>query len=126
MFAFGMMANAQNFFTPVGYRGAFAPAPATPWTAGWTNWDPQNAVYGTPTDTLSGHITANRTLNASTVYSISGVVYIDSNVTLTVPAGTVLRGNSNISNSSILVKKVVSWLRMVHQPIQLFSLLIKQ
>jgi hypothetical protein len=107
MFAFGMMANAQTqtFFTPVGYRGAFAPAPATPWTAGWTNWDPQNTNYGTPTVTLSGNITANRTLNASTVYSISGVVYIDSGVTLTIPAGTVLRGNSTVSNSSILVKK---------------------
>ena len=105
MFAFGMMANAQNFFTPVGYRGAFAPAPATPWTAGWTNWDPQNASYGTPTATLSGHITSNTTLNASTVYSISGVVYIDSNVTLTIPAGTVLRGNSAVANSSILVRK---------------------
>ena len=105
MFAFGMMANAQNFFTPVGYRGAFAPAPATPWTAGWTNWDPQNASYGTPTATLSGHITSNTTLNASTVYSISGVVYIDSNVTLTIPAGTVLRGNSSVANSSILVRK---------------------
>jgi len=105
MFAFGMMANAQNFFTPVGYRGAFAPAPATPWTAGWTNWDPQNAVYGTPTATLSGHITRNTTLNASTVYSISGIVYIDSNVTLTIPAGTVLRGNSAVANSSILVRR---------------------
>jgi len=29
-------------FTAVAYRGAFG---TTNWTAGWTNWDPQNAVY---------------------------------------------------------------------------------
>ncbi len=30
------------FFTATTYRGAFG---ATNWTTGWTNWDPQNAVY---------------------------------------------------------------------------------
>ncbi|MBN8863064.1 MAG: hypothetical protein J0H92_06820 [Sphingobacteriales bacterium] len=29
-------------FTAVAYRGAFG---TTNWTAGWTNWDPQNTVY---------------------------------------------------------------------------------
>ena len=31
-----------SFFTTVAYRGAFG---ADNWTAGWTNWDPQNTVY---------------------------------------------------------------------------------
>ncbi|MBL7733801.1 MAG: hypothetical protein JNM88_21700, partial [Chitinophagaceae bacterium] len=30
------------FFTSTTYRGAFG---TTNWTSGWTNWDPQNAVY---------------------------------------------------------------------------------
>ncbi len=30
------------FFTSTTYRGAFG---TTNWTAGWTNWDPQNAAY---------------------------------------------------------------------------------
>lgn len=30
------------FFTNTTYRGAFG---TTNWTSGWTNWDPQNAVY---------------------------------------------------------------------------------
>jgi hypothetical protein len=30
---------SDPFFTAVAYRGAFAPAPATPWTAGWTSFN---------------------------------------------------------------------------------------
>ncbi|WP_210514114.1 T9SS type A sorting domain-containing protein [Hymenobacter terricola] len=38
---------AGTFFTPVTYRGAFAPAgtPNADWTAGWTTFDPQNFCY---------------------------------------------------------------------------------
>ncbi len=35
-------ASGNSFFTAVTYRGAFG---AENWTAGWTNWDPQNTVY---------------------------------------------------------------------------------
>jgi hypothetical protein len=106
MFAFGMMANAQNPLQSVGYRGAFAPGVAQ-WTDGWCNWDPQNTTYGTATDTttLVGHITKNTTLNAGTVYRLSGIVYVDSNVNLTIPAGTVIRGNSAIANSCLMVRR---------------------
>lgn len=36
-----------GFFTPVGYRGAFDPSLPLDqqWTAGWTNFDPQNTQY---------------------------------------------------------------------------------
>ena len=38
---------AGTFFTPVTYRGAFAPAgtAGADWTAGWTTFDPQNFCY---------------------------------------------------------------------------------
>ena len=39
-----ILVNAQ--VEPTTYRGAFAPAPIPMWTDSWTNWDPQNAVYG--------------------------------------------------------------------------------
>ncbi|QLH46144.1 MAG: hypothetical protein HWD58_11210 [Bacteroidota bacterium] len=39
-----MLAMAQ--VVPTTYRGAFAPAPEPMWTDNWTNWDPQNALYG--------------------------------------------------------------------------------
>lgn len=35
-------AGLPNFFTAVTYRGAFG---NDNWTAGWTNWDPQNTAY---------------------------------------------------------------------------------
>ena len=41
---------AGSFFTPVTYRGAFAPAGTTgaDWTAAWTTFDPQNFCYNIP------------------------------------------------------------------------------
>ena len=61
---FALMSNfalAQSFFLPTTYRGAFAPAPAAMWTDNWTNWDPQNAVYPSPTVTITSSISVNTT-----------------------------------------------------------------
>ncbi len=60
----------------------------------------------TPTQTLSGVITADRVLDASQVYLIDGEVYVDNGVTLTIPAGTVLKGRQSPSSgvgASVLV-----------------------
>lgn len=106
LFALVHSTYAQSpFIKRVGYRGAFAPAPAAQWTDGWTEFDPQNALYGTPTVTLSGSITSNTTLSASTVYLISGLVYVKNNATLTIPAGTVLLGDATVANSSLVITK---------------------
>jgi hypothetical protein len=94
-----------QYLQQVNYRGAFAPAPTTPWTDGWTNWDPQNAVYGATNVNVTGHITTNTTWTKNNVYRLDGVVYVDSLVTLTIEAGTVIRGNSQIANSSLLVRR---------------------
>jgi len=66
--------NAQTPFTwdVTSYKGAFPVTdntPATDWTSGWANWDPENTPYAAPTSTLIGDITSNT--------SISGVVYLD-------------------------------------------------
>lgn len=98
---------AQNpFFEVVNYRGAFAPAPATPWTEGWTNWNPQVTDYdlGRPTLNVSGSITANRTWSADTVYILSGLVYVK-NATLTIRPGTIVRGDATVANSSLVITK---------------------
>ena len=59
------------------------------------------------TQTLSGVITTNRTLDASQVYLIDGEVYVDNGVTLTIPAGTILKGRTTPTagngNASVLV-----------------------
>jgi hypothetical protein len=91
---------ANSFFDKVTYKGAFG---TTDWTANWTNWTPLTTVYGTPTATLSGTISANTTLVASTVYLLSGNVYVASGVTLTIPAGTVIRGDQ-ASKGTLIIK----------------------
>ncbi len=97
--------NAQNpFFQVVNYRGAFAPAPASPWTEGWTNWNPQRVVYPAITDTVRGNITANTTWTSNKTYCISGLVYVKG-ATLTIQPGTIIRGDSSIKNSSLIITK---------------------
>ncbi|MBK8946654.1 MAG: T9SS type A sorting domain-containing protein [Ignavibacteriae bacterium] len=59
----------------------------------------------TPHDVvLSGHITSNTTLDANNVYLLSGYVYVDSLVSLTIPAGTVILGESS-TKGSLIVKR---------------------
>jgi hypothetical protein len=99
-----VFANAQ-FVEPTTYRGAFAPSPAAQWTDNWTNWDPQNAFYAAPTDTVSGVISANTTWTKNKVYLLRGLVFVDSLVTLTIEAGTVVRGDANTIISTLVVQR---------------------
>jgi hypothetical protein len=92
-------ALADSFFDKVAYKGAFG---TTDWTKDWTNFDPKTAVYAATTETLSGTISANRTLDASKVYLLSGFVYVADGVTLTIPAGTVIRGDQ-VSKATLVV-----------------------
>lgn len=90
-----LFAAAQTpFFQNVPYRGAFAPEPATPWTAGWTNFDPQNTAYPNTTVTVpGGDITTNTTWTANNTYLLDdGYVYVTGGATLTIEPGTVIRG----------------------------------
>lgn len=92
---------ADSFFEKVTYKGAFGTAD---WTTSWTNFSPKTTVYGAATETLSGTISANRTLDATKVYLLSGFVYIADGVTLTIPAGTVIRGDQ-ISKGTLVVTR---------------------
>lgn len=101
-----LTAVAQTgFFQLTSYRGAFAPAPTSMWTDGWANWDPQNTVYGTATQTISANITSNTTWTASQVYLISGPIYVTNNAVLTIEPGTVIRGNKAVAGSALIVTK---------------------
>jgi hypothetical protein len=106
------MASAQSTFkmTETGYVGALGTTVANDWTTGWTNFDPKNAVYGAPTDTttLNGmltagakagvkDVTANLTLDDTKVYLLKGVISVKSGATLTIPAGTVIRGLADVN-----------------------------
>ncbi|WP_304198629.1 T9SS type A sorting domain-containing protein [Flavobacterium alvei] len=76
------------------YRGAFAPAPAAMWTDTWTEYDPQNKVYPTPTVTISTDITTNTTWTAGNTYSLGGQIYVKNNATLTIEPGVIVRSTA--------------------------------
>lgn len=90
----------NTFFQKVSYVGAFDGV--NDWTEGWTNWDPVNTNYGTPTVTKGNgqftrtgglHITGNDTWSG--LIKLDGWVYVDAGVTLTIEPGTVIRGTKN-------------------------------
>jgi hypothetical protein len=94
------LTKAQSFLNHTTYRGAFAPAPAVPWTAGWTEWDPQNKVYPANTMTitsLSGTNNAIPTITSNTTWNSTDVVYLNGPIfvkgcTLTIMPGCVVKG----------------------------------
>ena len=95
------MVNAQE---ATNYRGAFAPAPVTQWTDIWTNWDPQNAFYPAPSVTISGVI-GTQTWTKNNTYLLQGIVFVDSLATLTIEAGTVIRGDANTVISTLVIQR---------------------
>jgi len=90
----------DSFFDKIAYRGAVGTAD---WTANWTNYTPKTTVYGATTETLSGTL-ATRTLDATKVYLLSGFVYIPDGVTLTIPAGTVIRGDQASKGTLVVTR----------------------
>jgi PKD repeat protein len=84
----------NNFFTPTNYRGAIDPDTTKDWTKTWTNWEPQTTTYPATTISINaGDITTNTTWTKSNVYLLNdGYVYVTNGATLTIEAGTVIRG----------------------------------
>lgn len=105
LLSMALLSKAQVVADVTNYRGAFAPAPVRQWTDSWTNWDPQNTVYGATTVNVSGVLTGNVTWTPANVYLLQGVVYVDSTATLTIQPGTVIRGDNATANSSLLVQR---------------------
>jgi hypothetical protein len=97
----GMPGSINNpFFEHVAFRGAFG---TEDWTAGWANFDPQNTVYPATTVIVeAGDISANTTWTSDKVYLLNGWVYVTSGATLTIQAGTVIRGDKANKGSLIV------------------------
>jgi hypothetical protein len=94
-------ALADAFFEKVAYKGAFG---NTDWTSGWANYSPNTTVYAPTNATLSGTISTNTTLDATKVYLLTGFVYIADGVTLTIPAGTVIRGDQGSKGTLVVTR----------------------
>ncbi len=79
------------FIETTDYIGAFG---TENWTEGWSNFDPQNTVYPATTVTIdAGDITGTTTWTKTNVYLLNGWVYVTDGATLTIEAGTVIRGD---------------------------------
>lgn len=95
--------NIDNaFFDKVNFRGAFG---TTDWTSGWANFNPNETDYPATTVTIeAGNITANTTWTKNNVYLLNGWVYVKDGATLTIEAGTVIRGDKTNKGSLIIEK----------------------
>lgn len=106
---FVSQANAQ-FWTSTTYQGAFPITDGTSgitsndWTAGWTNFDPQNASYGATTVTINADITSNTTWTTGTIVKLENKIYVKGNVTLTIQPGVIIRGDLATQGTLIITK----------------------
>jgi hypothetical protein len=99
----GMSFAQTPFFTQTCYRGAFAPAPTAMWTAGWTEWDPQNATYPAPTMTITGNITSNTTWSTGACVLLSAQCFVKNNSVLTIQPGVTILGDKAFTGACLLI-----------------------
>ena len=103
---FSAALNAQEaFWTVTNYRGAFPVTDnttATNWASGWSNFDPENAVYGAPTTTISADITTNTTLSG--IVLLQNKVFVKNNAILTIQPGTIIRGDKLTQGTLIITR----------------------
>lgn len=55
--------------------------------------------------TISGALTADRSLSADTIYVLTGVVTVESGATLSVEAGTVVLGDASVQPTALVIKQ---------------------
>ena len=113
--------SAQSFkLEGTNYIGALTENTTADWTKGWANFDPKNAAYGAPTDltTLDGmaatlpipgkkEITSTLTLDATKIYLLKGIIQVKSGGKLVIPAGTVIRCQSDLSATPVNYASIV-------------------
>lgn len=99
--SFADAALMDPFFTKVDYVGAFG---QTNWMAQWSNFTPKTTVYEATNATVSGEITSNTTWTKDKVYLLNGWVYVRSGATLTIEAGTLIRGDKT-TKAALIVEK---------------------
>jgi hypothetical protein len=81
---------ADGFFEPVSYRGAFAPGEN--WAEGWTNLSRLGYFPPKPQIAVAANIVASETWTSDNEYVLTQPVYVTEGATLTIEAGTVVRG----------------------------------
>lgn len=95
--------SKAQFFEKTDYVGALSADAAKDWTKTWTNFTPNSTVYPATNDSTFAKttvytITSDMTLDASKVYLLKSTVSVESGATLTIPAGTIIRGEGDAAN----------------------------
>ena len=93
------------FWTPTTYQGAFPVTdgtPATDWTSGWSNFDPENTFYAPTATTASTDITTNTTWSG--VVLLQNKIYVKNNATLTILPGTIIRGDK-LTQATLIITR---------------------
>ena len=89
---------ADGFFDTVTFKGAMD---KTNWMAGWSILSEAGKLPADITgESLSGTITADKTLSASTTYLMTGQVFVKSGATLTIEAGTTIYAYGDDGNGA--------------------------
>jgi len=90
----------------VNFVGALHRDASKDWTKGWTEWNPKNATYGAVTDSTTLNdassvkkISSTVTLDAKIVYLLRSMLVVESGGKLIIPAGTVIRGQADLTKS---------------------------
>ncbi|MFZ4796125.1 MAG: T9SS type A sorting domain-containing protein [Bacteroidia bacterium] len=104
-----VFAQVTRTLQAVSYRGAFEPG-VTAWTSGWTEFSPNSPAYtssknGATAVAVTKAITASTTWLNTKVYTLTGPIYVKNGATLTIQAGTIIKGNSSVSNSALIIER---------------------
>ncbi len=82
---------ADGFFEPAPYRGAFG---STNWADGWTAMSRLGLFPPKPVVNVTADVTTSQTWVADNVYQLDKPIYVTNGATLTIAAGTTVRGES--------------------------------
>ena len=74
------------------------------WLTTWTNFKPKNADYKPANVILTNNIDTNTKFTSDNIYLLVGTVRVINNATLTIEAGTVVRGESKSSGALMVCK----------------------
>lgn len=77
---------------------------STNWLNNWTEFDKSRMLYNESNEILFGTYSTNTTLYKRNTYLINGPVYVTNGATLTIEAGTVIKGDAE-SNSVLVITK---------------------
>lgn len=82
-------------------KGIYGP---TNWMDNWTNFKPATTDYQTPNQIISGIIDKDTHLSNTKTYLLEGTVYVTNNATLSIEAGTIIRGDELTCGTLVITK----------------------